>query len=167
MSKINEADLGRYVPASAAFPFNCILLCQPGTSGELIKVDDTNIIMGNNTTCWCIPQGGCPCPCCAWCGCFGCAFQPPFKVGLIEEHPDWYVGTGAIYKCGACAGCPMMNSVNDVVKPLGDGKFGYCVLSAPLLPHNSSFLPRWRIPNECHDLISARHLMRAQTRTSP
>lgn len=126
MSKINEAHLGEYVPYQFQFPFNCILLCNPGSHAELMKIDDQTVVMGKQTTCWCLPQGGCPCPCCAWCGCGGFAFAPQFKIGLIEEHPDWYVGTSAIYKCGVCAGCPCMNSVNDVVKPLPDGKFGYC-----------------------------------------
>ena len=87
---IDESHLGKWAPKPEG-PFACIMMCNPGMGAELIKIDDDTVVMGNQTCCYgMVPQGGCPCPCCAWCALSTdapCAFAPPFKRALPTATP--------------------------------------------------------------------------------
>ena len=87
----------------------------------------------------------------------------------IEGHPDWYVGVGAGFKGGCCAGCPCLNNVNDVFIMDADGKGGgiWCELCAKQKPLARPFeLQAWNKHVACETHKAAARL-HASLETAP
>ena len=96
---IDDAMLGTWAPKFEC-PLACILVCNPGSTSEIEKLDDDTIVLKNYCLWGLIPQGGVPCPCCAWCGVGPCRFTPKFKsacaIQSIMSPPLYHPSHGSV-----------------------------------------------------------------------